>query len=800
MSSNDVAVYFDKAAERVRSRCGTITRELTADTLDIVSGSEKIHDILVEPLFNLLDDPNGWTPHATDGASDINLADAEHIRRSLRIRAVGIHSAGDLLPSGRRTTILVASKMLKTSAWKARGNRFQSNTKQRNLFLALFNYIYSNMFGRQDTLVHWFLHGTPENRVRVVEVCMSRDKVKRAKRQVRGSPNIARFSPRMFGDAWRHIVSSSQRNNPLKRLVKLLWDHAVRISRYEQEFTDEYIHVYGQRLIALMQKETDTSQPWYCISHTLEKDARQAAFALAELKGSDEHAVDFLSGYLPGQTIRRLTLNKHDSTDLLLKMVRMYQLFFLYREFCGDWFYVFVPETRDELPLKACLTIGTSHQLEADQIRALQDASSGLWSSAVEWIQAWQRIQLNEIMHETQPLNARVGRAVVRAIKEKLDCDPAPSPTGEVQKRIPLIQSYPELLGLPAYLAFSQRVSEVAIHEGKKLKFDILVAGGDQVSASLAMLSHMPQTAGITSWAIAENVPADEGIFRKVRGPVISSILGNHAFLQQKNVVLLGSRTGRLLGLAEVLGQPEDLTSITRARDCYLLRVRPNGDLLVYYADDLVLWRRNGTYICPTLYGQRYRAHLVETLRDTNKLLPSENMHQFNAKIFAEVVWMLSEDPDAGGTFVVGNYDGGAFPLKKHTNRLSAIFPYAENLPLVTEGNQELLKHLASQDGAVLIDRKTGCVRGRRQLQVGSFNLDKRIKQWNKEEGIHYWREHHKVFHWGTRHYSSLVFSEKAKNNAAVITISQDGNIHVFINGQTVETLTYPSGVDETET
>ncbi len=155
---------------------------------------------------------------------------------------------------------------------------------------------------------------------------------------------------------------------------------------------------------------------------------------------------------------------------------------------------------------------------------------------------------------------------------------------------------------------------------------------------------------------------------------------------------------------------------------------------------------------------------------------------------------------------MVGQMRGGSFPLEESTYELSRVLPFAEALPLVGKGSGEVLKRLAVQDGAVLIDVGTGQVYGRRQLRpLKLFDwFDHMKKQWTCDDGEWQWPDWYKVLRWGTRHHSALAFSvaatqpgKQAKQPVAVITISSDGDIHVFYGMRPEPSLTYPQPVEK---
>src|SRR5215467_123259 len=110
-----------------------------------------------------------------------------------------------------------------------------------------------------------------------------------------------------------------------------------------------------------------------------------------------------------------------------------------------------------------------------------------------------------------------------------------------------------------------------------------------------------------------------------------------------------------------MLDPDQNMEQFTKGKNCYLLRVRINGDIQIFFGGGLILWRRAGQYIVPQSFGREYRENLRLWLE---KNFSSDYV---NYEVLAEVIWTLSYEGKGGGSFVIGRMHEGPFKLKDHT-------------------------------------------------------------------------------------------------------------------------------------
>lgn len=727
-------------------------KDIAKKATGLTEGSEKIHGIAVLPFRELLIHPIG--PPPKEDFPQI----AGDLPTTLNLRAIGVHSAGEYLPSGRHSDIYVTKEALQESA-RLRG---VSTNKDAAFFLDLFNSVYRQLFGRQHTLIHALLHNAEKGGVIEIPLKPKQKGIDQIEATDAGDAtlNLHQLLPLLGTD-----------DDLLKKFSSLLWQYTPELNGHPPaEGQPQSVALFAERVAELLRNEEDTTKFWYCFSHTFEKNTHRATDKLEQEMPFAHQLLEMVFG--PSTD----PLSEHALPSRLREAVIMLQLFFLYREFCGNWFYVIVP--KDQSTLKMCFTVGCNSRLDKSTLSELGSLANTVRKELDYYLEDFhdKHASQRQFDWEWNRMGQWLEEKKLKALSDK--GLKLATPENSVSA------------GLPQYLFFANRVAELAVHEGKKLHFDIVVSNGIFASEKLSKVSSLWAEGG-GPWPVMTREPNGE---ERPNEDVVSHLLGNYSFMQQKGVVLYGSRDGHLLYLARSLGEDLKPEEFTRGGDCYLIRVPENGDLHLFFDGKLVLWRRAGETIVPSLYGQAYRDELKEWL-DTN--FPSD---QVNYGILASVVWSLSANHIGGASFVLGRYNGDPFPLKDHAYPLSEVFPYAEELPLVGKGSAQLLQSLAIQDGAVVIDVETGNVFGRRQLLPPEpFSWRDHLKEWGKKDGESEWREWHKVLRWGTRHHSALAFSTAAaKHNngaqlaAAVITVSSDGDIHVFSGKRPEPTLTYP--------
>ncbi len=363
----------------------------------------------------------------------------------------------------------------------------------------------------------------------------------------------------------------------------------------------------------------------------------------------------------------------------------------------------------------------------------------------------------------------------------------------QLSDRIGAWDVHEALQGLPRYLRFAENLVEQATHEGRTLRFNLLVSDGirrDDLVETIASFERMPDRD-------ESNVVQDD---LRPNQELIARLLGNFAFMQSGCSVLVGDRSGRVRALARLLRTemlPELITKSGKsgdpASDCYLIVILDDGGIQVYYQGELTLWRRLGRYVVwqNGQYGVSYRKkmqkRILEFIEKPNhrKDLDVESLRCIlDAGVLVDVIWQIAQESGHGACFVLSKWNAS---LKGLALNLTRIFPHADALPIVWCHQRDVLHDLAVQDGATIIDTAYGLVYGSRYLRPKVENL--------KEERDRLTTKYPEVLHWGTRHLMGLGLAIDLKNlnqDALIIIVSSDGDIHVFENGELIRELTYP--------
>lgn len=757
---NDFAKYTQHVLEWLQCEA----QKVDAKKQGLTETSERLFHLAVMPFRNLLPKPVGPFHH-----EDL-ACKGDHLGRDFRLCAIGVHGAGQHLPHGRHSEINVCSDSLVKSA-----NRFKKNGNSLEDFLLLFNAVYSRFLGRQHTLVHSLLHSTKEEG-RIIEMHLSHDGKQDTYTagELTLIENLSISTLPLVG-----ILKYLCDGDALDKFVSALWHHVPFVSAIRSNNNaEEVIGLYADRVTDLLRSEKDNKQSWYCFSNSFNRNVLRATAFLESRRNMAEILVDSICG-------RPKARQEHSLSKSIGEAAAMLQMFFLYREICGQWFYVIVP--RQQSHLRMCFTVGTTNRLDVAKLKLLTNFGCSVRKKLDFFLDRSHSNETNPqaLTGQWTQLGLQIGEKKLSALEKK-------------QLRAPSSDNLVSA-ALAYYLKFCEKISEVAVHERKKLHFDIVVSDGYFASETLAEVSRLTQERD-RPWVV--DLLCDNTKTALQPNEVISRLLGNYAFLQQQGMLLFGSRDGHLLYLAKVLEgklRPEEFTNTGQ---CYLIQVRERGDVCLFYNGELALWRRDGEYIVPKSYGTTYRRDLTKWLTEH---FPTEQS-SIDYQILAEAVWSLSSDAKGGATFVLGRMNEGPFPLRADTYELSEVFPYAEGLPLVGRGSLEVLMRLAVQDGGIIIDYQTGQVYGRRQLRPrGIFEWRQYADDWGKKGGQWEWADWHKVLRWGTRHHSALAFSctvaegfcGKSKFPIAVITVSSDGDIHVFYGNSPVRELTYPQPAEE---
>jgi hypothetical protein len=754
-SDTDVVKRFKQAVES----CSQVASSIT-DTC-LARRSLLVHNEVAQKLAtNLL-----LAPIGPDGCSSSRAAKAKD-SHSLSIYAVGLHSAGACMPDGRHSSVYVEREHLYESARSGGLQIADQDDSELRLYLALFNFAYGNLFGRQNTFVHALLHD--EIGSHVLELPMvARDDAQTGpnvkRKTMNGGVDLETLSlgsllPLISGDVHK-------KNPPHERLVKAIIE-SMKDSELLQ--VPEQQDALGHRVVKLAKDN--------CVEHTLIRDGHSCADLIQKEHGQFETLLLSLFGKDGAKDE-----HKHKKREDLEHIVRMLQLFLLYKEFCGDHFYVFAPAVDGDL--RVCVTLGVNRPLKTGEQTAIFDAVQGL--AGVLRVQEASR---NPGTQQSRAMQDLLGTRVTRRLENK------------IKEWDGMSFDAPVLHGLVQYLRFCECVSEVAVHEGKPLGFDIVVGDGLFASERLSRVSRMPDlkvdacestfqsSDPLPCWKVAELAEQSNTEVKVTPDEVLPSLLiGNFSFMQSPGIVLQGTREGYLIYLAKLLDETLAPPQLTEECDCYVLRIQKGGDVQVFFRGVMVLWRRGGQYIVPGKYGQKYITSLA------TKLHEKCGIESDRAEALAKVAWSLSADRRGGGSFVVAQNVEGEI-LDKCAYSMSKVFPFAEGAPLLDGPDHEVLTQLAVQDGAVIIDAHTGKVYGRRQvLPAVAMQWEMKLQEWKTK-----WPDWYKILRWGTRHHTALAFAAAAQENGSgsvvVITVSSDGEIHVFCDGLPDKGLTYPDG------
>ncbi len=783
MVNNNLQIFWNSLA----SNLDTMYENKIKQSADLVEGSTNILHLTDVIFKKLLSDPVGPNLAIPPEFSNIQNLD----NKSLSLVAVGVHSIGDFLPLGRHSSIFVEENQLNECiAWAKKEaeetEQFVNDTASSRMtttlpnFLDLFNHVYGSMFGRNETLIHALLHATKINNT-VIEIKAHKMNNGTSQFDTNTHGQEFRLIPISFPDVWNWLAD----DKVLMKLVNGLSLESATVSNSTSDEHKDQIRFYGNRVVSIIRDErTNPETPWYCIYHTLDKHARQAAY----LYENERDQTKKLSLYeLFGESPN----SEHKSADRLIEIIRMFELFFLYRKFCGNWFYVMVPSPQQDVHLRVCYTFGTMKQLSPDNIAAIYNFTNRLSSSLRTALSKLheQKVSCREFGILEKMLGSKVfdvlkDKAIDLCQKKYIENIKMPSQEiSESQKaearRYCQNQYRKDLEGLENYISFCRRLSEIAIHEGKKLHFNILVSGGLSASKMLAPLASLPKLHDGRNW---QAVKHEDSEIPQADERTISALLGNYAFFQSEGVILLGCHEGRFLQTAQLFQEFKNPETITSEEMCYLLQVKENGDICVFYKGELLLWRQSGKYVVPRHYGEQYKKIFVDKLKTHFSL--QNNDHIDYLLNLADVIWSLSAERRGGGTFVICKSN----ILINNTSELSIVLPHANDLPLLSKGSKNTLIQLASQDGAVVIDLTTWKVFGRRQLITQKIELNDFLKENTS------WKDRYKVYRWGTRHHSALNFANSVvkKDEAAVIVVSADGDIHVFLDKIPDDELSYP--------
>ncbi|MCF7864053.1 MAG: hypothetical protein K9L89_04625, partial [Kiritimatiellales bacterium] len=572
-----------------------------------------------------------------------------------------------------------------------------------------------------------------------------------------------------------------------------------------------------EEVIALA-REVNRQATDHCFEYTLAMRAERARVEL--LRPESEELRKLLIEELAPEHVGH---KDHSEGARTQQAVRCLQLLYLYRELAGDHLYVFSPPNTSSRACRLVATAWSREELEEDILKLLVTRYTDLSAVVNEVLsQTLPKVDDTSFQNKLKILKALTGEGVCATFMTKMDsfrsfADESARDT---------------FWHLPEYLVLCERLAMRAVHEGESLSFRLFIGHGNVASQRLKFISRILTTdnksvldRSALHWAV--NKPEDVESFSEagLTSPcVLSLLLGNHSFLQdeEQRCVIHASPTGDLLNLCHLIGST-DPADVTDGGECILIMVEKNGDIKVFHPDRtsgsdlgrgrLLLWRRGGKWIVPEKYGHEYTDALTSAILTILGYSSADVQTHSALNVLTETAWNLSTHLK-GASFVVidsRRFSEEATPWQDTFAPMTQVFPFAEGRKLLTKTGSETLRQLAIQDGATIVDLADQRVFGRRHILVNYNVRDWLLKKVGESRarqetaGFLDTQGHHRILAWGTRHQSALAaalylgadpdHNGCAKGNGCagvVITVSSDGDIHVFGPDGMIPELAYP--------
>ena len=364
-------------------------------------------------------------------------------------------------------------------------------------------------------------------------------------------------------------------------------------------------------------------------------------------------------------------------------------------------------------------------------------------------------------------------------------------------------------------------------HEGKNIRF-LLAAGPDSQLRQHFNLVHTIGDATHDDYTVAINRGNDWLEERNQLRNLAYLIQGNYSFVQERDVFVCVSSSPDGLFL-RYLGHPNpryvqkgsvdewrpglrrrSLAQISMSvRGVLLLHLDSSGEGLAALDGEVVLrLPRDGCWqdddYAATI--QRIRNEITKAVgaqppvaqgrrrsKGNRSTLAAESAvpetltnfvrdHSKFVQLLATVITEIRTDPTAGATFVLGE----SKDLSPYLDEMAPVF---ETVPGWSHSSAagDLEKHLfelAIQDGATVIAADEQRVIGRRKIVAPAmFTGDKRKPYWDlwrDKDGYLSWEDWGKWRGWGTRHQSAAALAYELEGRCVVISVSQDGDVHLF--------------------
>jgi hypothetical protein len=720
------------------------------------------------------------------------------------ITGVATSAAGDLVPQGRWARTNITEQAFDKFLVKYSGKQNAQKPGWRP-FASTMLEAYWGFFGRGIALAHRFLHPPKINSTSHTIVHFAFDD-KGSKHETGNVKSIA------LGNITEIIDPPNDRGATFKKFFSPLLELT---SVLNDDINSEEVIETAQEVI---EKATEN-----CFRHTLALRGEQARVVLLkeDMLGLRSVLIDELAPQEIGD-------KTHSQDAQALRAIWCLQLLCLYRELAGSHLYVFYPYSIANAGCKLVFTAWSRSRLCMDRIHELVDLYQTTYDAASRILRNSQE-PASDIQKQGQLLTALLGQSVRDAFMLKMDLF-------RFKHDERARETY---WHLPEFLVLAERLAVRAIHEGSPLSFRFHISHGDEASERVKFISRLKDCymcrdsscAEALRWEVTRSDVVESLSEEHITSPsIISLLLGNHSFFQDKSTVIQTSPEGYLLYLGRIIGpsEPEHLTSGGKN---ILLVIEQNGDIKVYYPDQtekkpahpngrLLLWRKAGKWIVPGRYGESYTsaviARIVQELAYSQE---EEKKVKEGMKILMGTVWKLSTQLHKGACFIVLDKDRfeeddppkGGRCWDKFFAKMTEVLPVAEGRRLLTKAGQDMLVQLALQDGATIIDLADQRVFGRRHIlvpnRVASWLDEKKSQPPKDGRGFLDSEGNHRILAWGTRHQSALAAAlclgkQGKKNSCAgvVITVSSDGDIHVFGPDGMIADLAYPHAAQSTST
>lgn len=643
---------------------------------------------------------------------------------------VSVSFAGDWLPRGRVTFTNVSQSTLNSVLQSLNLTAVAEENCDRywRNYGDLFLYLYWKLHGRNTALAYHVLHGLNTERQIYLDLTPNDDLP-----TVTGT-QIKKVSLGILGKSLE--LTPEERKCFLEIVFKTQFTQSAASPEELQEFASE---------LARQMRKPDGGLDVYLNDRALQVRATLHSHSCKAIEAFTDALLDVFGLKKSSPATRR------GSVDTAFHML---QLLYLYQPLVSNHAYYICPSGSAD-KARVCFVFWQAEAVSELHMSSLLEIGKSLATQTAEALTPILIVSKNAPTPTTL-LNNVIGSSLEPHLRPKMNDNQRP--------------------WLGHYLVLCQRLADVAVHEGKKLGFSFFVSSGEAASKEIEFVSSL--SSAPHRWQV------DDGLIPAERcEEIISRLLGNYSFLQSKGSVIQASWWGHLLALSRLLDDSKTPEELTRSlHDAYLILIDKNRDIKVFFEGALVLWRRGARWVVPKLYGDAYVTKLEREIGDRLSAVNSSVLHELCTN-----AWELSHHERGGACFVLADLSSGG--IDSGMIKMTDVFPFAEGRKLLTKASRKIFQDLAIQDGATLVDTQNGDVYGRRQIAVRMS-----LKEWDKHIVAlkNRWPESHKILRWGTRHLNALRAALHFKGAAVLITVSSDGDIHLFDKDGPVQDATYP--------